>query len=158
MDKAAILSWLSEIHRRNVNLHLTLPDAPNIGHFIQNSNESRLNDACYQEIVALGNASGLKFPDYFNGVRPPSCRPWNRAEHAAMVRRHDGLARARNTTSPTSKQDSTCESFSSQGSCPGYNGVSKTDSWGDYSVLLHRHWRICIIQDIYEFISDTVGS
>ena len=123
MDKVAIFGWLAEIHRRKANLSLHYPNTPEIARFLEYSNDSRWTNGCHQEMVALGNASGLPFSIYSNGARPPSTRPWNRAEHAAMVERYNSKSIAAASTSANSVEDSTCDVVSSQASTPGYGMV-----------------------------------
>ncbi|KAG0575102.1 hypothetical protein KC19_VG318600 [Ceratodon purpureus] len=137
MDKEAILGWLVEIYRLKAKHHLTYPDVPCIGQFVHFSNKFRWNDGYYQEMVALSNALGLHFPDYFNRCRSPIRRLQTRAEHAAMVRRYNDKRRdvkAKASPVDTSEQDSTCNTISSQASCPG----SQIDASAEFPV-----YRVC---------------
>ena len=69
MDKESVLSWLAEVHRLQRRYKLEYPYIPAIGHFIMFTNEFRWDSECQREMLELGVASGLQFPDYMNRLR-----------------------------------------------------------------------------------------
>ena len=56
------------MHWRRDCFELIYPDVPSLGQFLRFSNDFRWNDSCHDEVLALGNASGLHLAEYLRGT------------------------------------------------------------------------------------------
>ena len=66
--KAALYGWLACIHWRQDTNVKQFPDTPALGNLFASANQNRWTDQCYQEILSLGNISGITFAQYTQGL------------------------------------------------------------------------------------------
>lgn len=64
MDKHVFFSWLAEVHLRKQTHGVQVPNVPSLAMFVQFSNEFHWSEFCYQEVLSLGDTSGIHFTDF----------------------------------------------------------------------------------------------
>lgn len=75
MEKHEFFRWLSEVHLRQLTHGVELPNVPALAFFVQFTNEFNWSDFCYQEVLDLGQASGIHLADFLRLHRQsPSIR------------------------------------------------------------------------------------
>ena len=134
MDKEAFLSWLAEIHRIRRRNELEYPNVPAIGHFVMFSNDFRWNSDCEDEMLQLGNASGLHFSDFMERVQGDhNCRGSCSQDPATVERKVAGAAHCHRTSWGHTPEHSSCNDSASsdQRSPPPESVASNECYWTD---------------------------
>ncbi|KAG0606105.1 hypothetical protein M758_9G114300 [Ceratodon purpureus] len=161
-EKGALLSWLGLVFMRRDAAGAQvpkpwLPDLPNLGRLLDNSDNYVLTEQCNREIRMLGSAANFTFSEYLANYHTPVQPPGNSVANPIVVDDYNDATSVLDS-SPLSlcwtKGSSWCSEVVSQGAQVDQDGAMSYSSGQSCSICDTTISSTCVVEAFDELALD----